>query len=46
MIGCMVMPPVIGYAGDLISMEALPVFIAVQAALMFLALVKTGRRTN
>ena len=44
MIGSMVMPPVIGYAGDLISMEALPVFIAVQAVLMFLALVKTGRR--
>ena len=46
MIGCMVMPPVIGYAGDLISMEALPVFIAVQAVLMFLALVKTGRSTS
>ena len=46
MIGCMVMPPVIGYAGDLISMEALPVFIAAQAVMMFLALVKTGRRRS
>ena len=42
MVGIMVVPPVIGYAGDLISMEALPVFAAVLAALMFAALLKTG----
>ena len=44
MIGIMVVPPLIGYAGDLISMEALPVFVAVQAAVMFAALVKTNFR--
>ena len=44
MIGIMVVPPLIGYAGDLISMEALPVFVSVQAAVMFAALVKTNFR--
>ena len=44
MVGIMVIPPLIGYAGDLISMEALPVFVAVQAAVMFAALLKTGYR--
>ena len=44
MIGIMVVPPLIGYAGDLISMEALPVFAAVQAAVMFAALLKTNYR--
>ena len=44
MVGIMIVPPVIGYAGDLISMEALPVFVAVQAAVMFAALLKTGYR--
>ena len=43
MIGSMLIPPAIGYAGDMISMEALPVFVAVQAAIMFAALLKTGR---
>ena len=42
MIGIMIVPPAIGYAGDLISMEALPVLVAVQAAIMFAALLKTG----
>ena len=42
MIGSMALPPAIGYAGDLISMEALPVFAAVQAAIMFAALLKTN----
>lgn len=42
MIGSMVLPPVIGYAGDLISMEAMPVFAAIQAAVMFAALLKTN----
>jgi len=42
MVGIMVIPPVIGYAGDLISMEALPVFAAVLAAAMFAALLKTN----
>ena len=45
MVGIMVIPPLIGYAGDLISMEALPVFVAVQAAVMFAALLKTGYRS-
>ena len=44
MVGIMIVPPVIGYAGDLISMEALPVFAAVLAALMFAALLKTNWR--
>lgn len=44
MVGIMIVPPAIGYAGDLISMEALPVFVAVQAAVMFAALLKTGYR--
>ena len=44
MIGSMLIPPAIGYAGDMISMEALPVFAAVQAAIMFAALLKTNRR--
>ena len=44
MIGIMIVPPVIGYAGDLISMEALPVFAAVLAAVMFAALLKTNYR--
>jgi fucose permease len=44
MVGIMVIPPVIGYAGDLVSMEALPVFVAVQAVLMFAALLKTNCR--
>ena len=44
MIGIMVVPPVIGYAGDLISMEALPVIVAVQAVIMFAALLKTNCR--
>ena len=42
MIGSMLLPPAIGYAGDLISMEALPVFAAAQAAVMFAALLKTN----
>jgi len=46
MIGIMVVPPVIGYAGDLVSMEALPVFAAVLAAFMFAALLKTGYFTS
>ena len=44
MVGIMIVPPAIGYAGDLISMEALPVFVAFQAAVMFAALLKTGYR--
>ena len=44
MVGIMIVPPVIGYAGDLVSMEALPVLVAVQAAIMFAALLKTGYR--
>lgn len=44
MIGSMLIPPAIGYAGDMISMEALPVFAAVQAVIMFAALLKTNRR--
>ena len=44
MVGIMAIPPAIGYAGDMISMEALPVFIAVQAAVMFAALLKTNYR--
>lgn len=44
MVGIMIVPPAIGYAGDLISMEALPVFVAVQAAVMFAALLKTNYR--
>lgn len=44
MVGIMVVPPLIGYAGDLVSMEALPVFAAVLAAVMFAALLKTGYR--
>ena len=46
MIGIMIMPPVIGYACDLVSMEALPVFLAVQAAIMFAALLKTNFRRS
>ena len=42
MVGIMIVPPLIGCAGDLVSMEALPVFIAVQALVMFAALLKTG----
>ena len=42
MVGIMIVPPLIGYAGDLISMEALPVFATVLAAVMFAALLKTG----
>ena len=42
MVGIMIVPPLIGYAGDLISMEALPVFVMVQAFIMFAALLKTG----
>ena len=42
MVGIMIVPPLIGYAGDLISMEALPVFAAVLALVMFVALLKTG----
>lgn len=42
MVGIMVVPPAIGYAGDLVSMEALPVFAVVQALIMFAALLKTG----
>ena len=42
MVGIMTIPPAVGYAGDLLSMEALPVFIAVQAAIMFAALLKTN----
>ena len=42
MVGIMIVPPLIGYAGDLISMEALPVFVVVQALIMFVALLKTG----
>ena len=42
MVGIMIVPPLIGYAGDLISMEALPVFVVVQALIMFAALLKTG----
>ncbi len=42
MIGIMIVPPLIGYAGDLISMEALPVFAAGLALVMFAALLKTG----
>lgn len=45
MVGIMILPPLIGYAGDMISMEALPVSAAVMAAIMFGALLKTGRRT-
>ncbi|MBP5585847.1 MAG: MFS transporter [Lentisphaeria bacterium] len=46
MVGIMIVPPLIGYAGDLISMEALPVFVAVQALIMFAALLKTGYRSS
>ena len=42
MVGIMIVPPLIGYAGDLISMEALPVSVVVQALVMFAALLKTG----
>lgn len=42
MVGIMVVPPVIGYAGDLVSMEALPVSATLLAAVMFAALLKTG----
>ena len=42
MVGIMAIPPMIGYAGDMISMEALPAFAAVQAAVMFAALLKTN----
>lgn len=42
MVGIMIVPPLIGCAGDLVSMEALPVFIAVQALVMFAALLKTN----
>ncbi|MBR4717247.1 MAG: MFS transporter [Lentisphaeria bacterium] len=44
MAGIMIVPPLIGYAGDLISMEALPVFVVVQALIMFAALLKTNCR--
>jgi fucose permease len=44
MVGIMIVPPVIGYAGDLVSMEALPLIVAVQAALMFAALLKANYR--
>ncbi len=44
MVGIMIVPPLIGYAGDLVSMEALPIFAAVLAAVMFAALLKTGYR--
>ena len=44
MVGIMIVPPLIGYAGDLISMEALPVFVVVQALVMFAALLKTNCR--
>ena len=44
MAGIMIVPPLIGYAGDLISMEALPVFVVVQALVMFAALLKTNCR--
>ena len=44
MVGIMIVPPLIGYAGDLISMEALPVFVVVQALVMFAALLKTNYR--
>ena len=46
MVGIMVVPPVIGYAGDLVSMEALPVSATVLAAIMFAALLKTGYRPS
>ena len=42
MVGIMIVPPLIGYAGDLISMETLPVSATVLAAIMFAALLKTG----
>ena len=42
MVGIMIVPPLIGYAGDLISMEMLPVFVVFQALVMFAALLKTG----
>jgi len=46
MVGIMVIPPAVGYAGDLLSMESLPVFAAVQAAIMFAALLKTNHRPS
>ena len=46
MVGVMIVPPVIGYAADLVSMEALPVFLVVQAAVMLAALLKTGWRPS
>ena len=42
MIGVMIVPPVIGYVADLVSMKALPVFLVVQAALMLAAILKTS----
>ena len=42
MVGIMVLPPVIGYANDMVSMESLPIFSAVLAVFMFAALLKTG----
>jgi fucose permease len=44
MVGIMVIPPIIGYAGDLISMEALPVSATILALVMFAALLKTNYR--
>jgi len=44
MVGIMIVPPLIGYAGDLISMEALPVSATGLALVMFAALIKTNYR--
>ena len=44
MVGIMIVPPVIGCAGDLISMEALPVSATILALIMFAALLKTNYR--
>ena len=44
MVGIMVVPPLIGYANDMVSTEALPVISLVLAAVMFAALLKTNYR--